>query len=682
MERLTMGQRVLIAVVMLNPFRGLPCVWADSKPEPERLPEVVVSGERPVSASSEQFIPNKDFELRPQGRPADLLRLAPGLFIAQHQGGGKAEQTFLRGFDNDHGTDIAEFVDGVPVNMRSHAHGQGYADLHFLIPETVKAVQVYKGPFEVEFGDFATSGAVSFARKEDVEEPMVQTGFGRFDTQRYLTMLSPVRLMAGSKAKSVKSVSAFEAYHSDGPFLNDQKYDRINTYNRITIQPDDMLKGGLSYSYMQSAWHGSGQVPLREVEAGRLDRFDSIDPSEGGDTDRMVITADGQWQPSDTQLAKTTLYVQKYDLDLFSNFTFFKDDPVNGDGIEQLDERDVFGSDTSYAYTCFPWETETTASVGFQTRWDRARVILARQRARIRLSKTQDVDISEVSYGPYLKLDTRLLEWVRVVAGSRFDFFHYAVDDRLGSTLTGSKSDWIPSLKGNLILGPWRGTEFFGNVASGYHSNDARDVMLNRSANTLPQAAGYELGMRSHQWDRLDLFASVWLLNLQSELVFAGDDGTTKAKGPSRRYGTELGARYRVTDWLTLNGELTLTKAYFTETGQAVPLAPKFTARSDATVRFPFGLESSLEMRSLGTRWAVEDRRWKARGYNIVDWTNKYRFKHVEVFLSMENLFNAHYREAQFLNESRLSREAEPVTDIHFTPGNPRTFLIGGAVYF
>ena len=666
---------------------GLPSAWGDEGSQTQRLPELVVSGRKPVAASSELLIPDKDFELRPQGRPADLLRLAPGLFIAQHQGGGKAEQTFLRGFDNDHGTDIAEFVDGVPVNLRSHAHGQGYADLHFLIPETVKDVQVYKGPFQVEFGDFATSGAVSFERKEDLTENVAQTAFGPFDTQRYVTMFSPVRLAAGSKERPVKSISAFELYHTDGPFLNDEKYDRFNTYNRVTFQPDDEVKAGLSYSYMRGTWHGSGHIPLREVEAGRLDRFGSIDPSEGGDTDNMVITADGQWRPSDVQVAKTTLYARHYDLDLFNDFTFFKDDPVNGDGIEQLDERYVFGSDSSYSYTLFPAERETTGTVGFQTRRDRGRVLLAHQRGRVRLDDVQDIDLSEVSYGPYVKVDSQLLPWFRVVGGSRFDFFHYHVDDRLGTGLIGGKSDWVPSLKGALILGPWWNTEFFANAASGFHSNDARDVMANRDGRTLPRAVGYELGMRSKQFDRVEMYASVWLLNLQSELVFVGDDGTTDAKGPSRRYGSEFGVRYRVTDWLTLNGELTLTKAYFTVTGEAVPLAPKLTARTDATVRFPFGLESSLEMRSLGTRWAVEDRSWKARGYTIFDWTTKYRpveqlWHHLELFCSVENLFNAHYREAQLLEETQLPGEIAPVTDIHFTPGNPRTFLIGGTVYF
>ena len=305
----------------------------------------------------------------------------------------------------------------------------------------------------------------------------------------------------------------------------------------------------------------------------------------------------------------------------------------------------------------------------------------------MRLSETQDVDLSEVSYGPYIRLDSQLLPWLRFIGGSRFDFFHYDVNDRLGSALNGSEGAWVPSGKGNLIFGPWRNTEVFANVGSGFHSNDARDVVLNPDADTLPQAVGYELGMRSRQFDRLDLVASVYVLNLESELVFVGDAGETEPKGRTRRYGTELGARYRVTGWLSLNGDLTLGKAYFTATGEAVPRAPKLTARADATIRTPWGLESSLEMRHLGTRWLTENRSWEARGYTIFDWTSRFRprrkaWHNLEVFVSLENVFDADYREAQFLTESRLATEASPVEDLHFTSGTPRTVMAGVTVHF
>ncbi len=535
--------------------------WADELTQ--RLPQVVVVGQRPVSASSQIWVPDEDLELRPQGRPADLLRSSPGLVIGQHAGGGKADQTFLRGFDNDHGTDIAMFIDGAPVNVRSHAHGQGFADLHHLIPETVERMEVSKGPFQVAYGDFAVSGAVNFDLRESIEEDFVQSGGGPYDTQRQLLMVSPIA------RDGISSLSAFEFYHSDRAFQNPEKYDRFNTYNSMTFHPTDELRATVAGSYMAGEWHASGQIPLREVSAGRLDRFGAIDPSEGGDSHRMVLTASAQWQPTDTQQLQTRWYAQEYALDLFSNFTFFLDNPARGDGIEQLDERWILGSDTAYRQTWFPSDRETTATLGFQTRWDRGRVVLARQQARNRLDLVQDVDLSEVSYSPYLGLESQLTEWLRFNGGSRFDIFCYALDDRLSSGLGGSESDWVPSIKGNLIFGPWGQTEYFVNAGTGFHSNDARDVIPASDAETLPMAAAYELGVRHQPSEQLDLFTAFYLMNLESELVFVGDAGTMEARGRTRRWGGEVGARWQPIDWLGLSGDLTAGKAIFAATGAA-----------------------------------------------------------------------------------------------------------------
>jgi outer membrane receptor protein involved in Fe transport len=656
-----------------------PAAQADE--EAHELPPVIVSAGRPVAASSEKLIPDEDFELRPQGRPADILRLAPGLIIGQHAGGGKADQTFLRGFDNDHGTDLALSIDGVPINVRSHAHGQGYADLHGLIPETIRRIDVHKGPFRVEDGDFAASGAVDFVPKDSVPESFIQSGAGPFDTQRHVAVVSP------PAGEGIRALSAYEVYHTDGPFLNDEKYDRFNTYQRLSVHPSDELDAALSLSYMTGAWHGSGQIPLREVSAGRLDRFDAVDPSEGGDSQRLILAGDIGWRPSEEQRWRVKAYAQRYALDLFSNFTFFKDDPVNGDGIEQVDERWIYGADASVSRDFQPGGRGAVGTLGVQTRWDRGRVILAKQRARARLSDTQDVDLSEVSYGPYAKLDLQLLDWLRFIGGGRLDVFHYDVNDRLGAALDGSETDWIPSIKGNLVVGPWRGTQLFLNAATGFHSNDARDAIANPDAETLPQASGYEAGMRAAPLPGMELSASLWLLNLESELVFVGDAGETEARGRTRRYGTELGARYFLTDWLSVAGDVTVSKAYFTATGEAVPRAPKFTARAEASVRLPQGVESTLELRHLGTRWLTENRSWEAQGFTLCDWTTRYRmrrsrFDRVELFLSVENLLDADYREAQFLTETQLAGEAGPVEDLHFAAGNPRTFLAGVTVYF
>src|SRR5262245_56249430 len=361
------------------------------------LQPLVITAPPPVSASSELFIPGRDFELRPQGRPADLLRLVPGLVISQHQGGGKSEQYFLRGFDADHGTDVALFVDGMPVNLRSHAHGQGYADLHFLIPETVKELDVFKGPYFVEYGDFATGGAINFVLLDTVPENVVEASGGSWNTQRYLTLLSPTR-------ERLKTLIAAEIYRSDGPFDRPQDYVRFNLFAKASAAVTENLDVSGWVSYLWSDWFGSGQIPARAVREGLIDRFGSIDNSEGGRTLRFNANGDVRWPPSEADLVTLHAYGQYYELDLFSNFTFFLHDPVNGDEIEQSDRhRLVAGLDTQYQHKGTLFGAPLTSAAGFQFRLDAPRVVLAHVADRRLLERTQDVNIVEASYAPYVK---------------------------------------------------------------------------------------------------------------------------------------------------------------------------------------------------------------------------------------------------------------------------------------
>ena len=652
---------------------------AEGEQEAQQLEPVVVTGERPVAASSQLLIPDKDFEVRPQGRPADLVRLAPGLFIAQHQGGGKADQYFLRGFDADHGTDVALFWDDMPINIRSHAHGQGYADIHFVIPETIKLLDVRKGPYHVEYGDFATAGTVNFMTRETVDENLIEAAGGRFDTGRFLTMLSPTR--AG-----VRSLLAVESYFTDGPFINPNKFHRFTGLAKLMFNPTPRSELALAVTHYSGGWNGSGQIPLREVLAGRLDRFGSIDPSEGGNTRRTIGNLKYHWDITSQSTVFVSTYLQHCKLNLFSDFTFFLNNPVTGDGIEQDDDRYVYGGDIAYQYGGQAYGMEGSAKVGIQTRIDDGRVRLGTQRQRASTGTTTDVDLLETSYSPYLKLELQPLRWIRFVGGVRGDYFHYNVRDKLNppgpGAVTGKVDDSRPSVKGNLIVGPWAGTEFFLNAGSGFHSNDARAVVRNATAQTLPKATGYEVGVRTQQFQRLDLRVSLWLLDLTSELVFNGDDATFEPRGATRRYGTEVSAKLKLTDFLQLVSDWTLTHAEFRGTGQAVPLAPELTIRTDLIARLPWGLQSTLEMRYLGDRPAVEDRSATAKGYTVIDWTTRYRYKQVGFFVSIENLFDAQWREAQFFFASQLRTEAAPVNDIHFTPGVPRTFLLGMSLYF
>jgi len=644
------------------------------------LPPIRVTAPPPVSSSSEQIIPGRDFELRPQGRPADILRLVPGLIINQHQGGGKAEQYLIRGFDADHGTDLAIFVDGLPVNLRSHAHGQGYADLHFLIPETVKAVDVLKGPYFPEYGDFDTAGAVVFLTRDYVEENTLEVAGGSFNTQRYLALLSPTR-------DALKTFIAVEGYRSDGPFEHPNGYVRFNIFAKATASLAQDMTLSVWASHYRAEWHGSGQLPSRAIRAGLIDRFGAIDPNEGGVTQRTNLNIDYAWRVGAAQRLTAHAYASYYALSLFNDFTFFLNDPEHGDMINQRDRRVVAGFDTQYEIKSLPLGMPLTSTAGFQYRIDTPHIVLANAIQRHQVARVQDVSIVEQSYSPFVKFELVPLDKVRLVTGARGDIFLFHGTEHVDTSepfQTREVTKARPNVKANLILGPWLDTEFFANFGTGFHSNDARAVLTNTKLEALPTATGYEFGVRSRALPRMELFATYWFLDLSSELVFVGDDGTTEARGATHRDGVEVGIKIRPLDWLTLTGDFTYTrKAEFVDTGAAIPLAPIWTARADVTVRLPWGLSSSLEMRYLGDRFADEDRHVTARGYTLLNWTGRYRYRNLETFLSVENLADVHWREAQFSFTSRLPGEpAGGVNDVHFTPGAPRSFLGGIAVHF
>jgi outer membrane receptor protein involved in Fe transport len=670
---------LLLLLLSIAPAAAQSAPPAALSPEATLAP-VVVTAPPPVASSSEQLIPGKDFELRPHGRPADVLRLIPGLIINQHQGGGKAEQYLLRGFDADHGTDLALFVDGVPVNLRSHAHGQGYADLHFLIPESIRAVDALKGPYFAEYGDFDTAGVVRFLTRDSVEENTLEISGGSFNTQRYLALLSPTR-------DRVKTFIAAEGYRSDGPFDHPNGYVRFNLFAKATADLAEDMRLSLSASHYRAEWHGSGELPARAVRAGLVDRFGSIDPNEGGVTERTNVNLDYRWKVAENQTLSLNAYASYYHLTLFNDFTFFLNDPEVGDMISQRDRRWVAGLDVQYETKHRPLGMSLASTAGVQYRIDTPHVALANAVQRHQVSRVQDVDIVEQSLSPFVKLDLAPLEKVRLVTGARGDLFTFDVKERVNATgerAAGTATKARPNVKANLILGPWLATELFANFGTGFHSNDARAVVANPKLDALPTATGYEAGIKSRIVPRTEISAAYWFLDLSSELVFVGDDGTTEARGKTHREGLEVATTVLLLDWLTFKGDFTYTRrAEFVDTGLPIPLAPHWTARAELTARLPWGLSTSAEMRYLGNRVADDFGHETARGYTLFNWNARYRYKSLEAFLSIENLADAKWREAQFFFTSRLPGEpAGGVPDVHFTPGNPRTFLGGLALHF
>ena len=649
------------------------------------VPEVSIVGERSVAASSQQFIPDKEYLLQPQGRPAQVLRLIPGFIAVEHSGGaGKADQYFLRGFDADHGTDVAFFSDGMPINLRSHAHGQGYTDLNFIIPETIEGLDVHKGAYLPEYGDFATAGAVNFRTRESVKEGVVQSAGGQFDTQRYLLMFSPTK-------EKVRTLIAAEGYYTNGPFQNDNRYFRGNLLGKATMNPFGRDELSITGTFHKSQWNGSGEIPLRAVTDGTIDRFGAIDPSEGGRTVRSTAKLNYHYDALSGGRFFANAYAQHYTFDLYSNFTFFQTDQVNGDGFQQSDRRMIYGGDIGYRQEATILDMPSAATLGIQSRVDNIHVRLGPQFRRNPLGTTVDTDVLEASYSPFLKAEVQPTPWMRLIGGVRSELFTFDVRNRCETCAeqpAGRTTSWLILPKANLILGPWASTEFFVNYGEGFHSNDARSAVA-QAASPLARSKNYEVGLRSKPWgpEGIELIATAWQLDLQSELVFVGDGGTTEIHGASRRRGVEVAVRGQAWGPLYVNGSVTYTKAEF-RNGEAIPLAPEVTAYGAVLLTWPEGLTSQLQATYLGVRPLTEDRSAKAPSWVTFDLSERYQlpvklpYGRMEAFFFVQNLFNTEWEQATFFFQSQLRNEGTPRNDIHYVPGSPRMVMGGIALYF
>ena len=658
--------------------------------EPSRM-RTTVTARRPFTAASSSTVRDQDFLLRPHPRPADILQGVPGFYVVQHAGGGKANQYFLRGFDADHGTDVALFVDGIPVNMVSHGHGQGYADLNWVIPELIERVEVRKGTYFAQDGDFATAGAVNLVTRRNFESSQLTLGGGSFDTWRGLFVAAP-------DVEGWSPVVAGQVYGTNGPFLNPERLERYSLFTKVTRQVSDTSTLALALTAYGSGWNASGQIPLREVNAGRLDRFGTLNGAEGGNSQRHSAQATWRTLTRDGEV-NVMAYAVQYRLTLYSDFTFFSRDPVNGDMIEQNDRRTMLGFNASYRFRR-EWGGVTFATtLGTQLRSDSIDNGLSYNRARERLETVVDASIREGSLGLYAQEDIALTSWLRAVLGLRVDSFGFDVEDHLEDLATpGTKTSGVEqasrvSPKASLVLTPLPGTDLYVNYGHGFHSNDARGVVrLPEPVTPLTRARGYELGARTRLFDRLDVAGSVFRLDLDSELVWVGDEGTTEARGATRREGVEAEARLKVLPWLFADADLTLTRAHYVEdagNGDAVALAPTLILSGGVSARHPGGLYGRLGVLHLGDRPATEDRFLTAEGFTRVDATLGYKGSFYEVNLSVQNLLDTDWREAQFATVSRLPSETGPEScpagtrpsggadafegceDLHFTPGAP-----------
>jgi outer membrane receptor protein involved in Fe transport len=625
--------------------------------------------------------------------------------IAQHQGGGKADQLFLRGFDADHGTDVAIFIDDVPVNMPSHGHGQGFADLHFLIPEVIDRIDVSKGPYFPEYGDFDTAGAINLHTRRSFGESSLQGTYGSFETYRVLGV-------ASSQSNATLPWLAAEVSGTQGPFQFGEELQRYNVFSKETLQLDATTRVSALISLYGSQWRSSGQLPLDAVEDNTVDRFGSLDPTEGGQTQRQMLVLSLEHRPDIDQLFRVTAYGVRYQVALFSDFTFALRDPVNLDEIEQDDARTYTGLDARYQRTLHLAGMKLVTALGAQGRFDDIHTQLWHDKARTRLSTCfdeganpcDDALIGQTSIGAFLEEDARIRPWLRVVAGVRTDLYEFNVQDQkpppatpqqVGTDnppTTGLAQRSIINPKLQVVLKPLPFWDIYLDGGGGFHSNDARAVIAAGGSGALPRAWGGEVGSRVLLFDRLDLAAAVWDLHLQSEEVFDADEDTTSAAGPTNRYGLDLEARWAILPWLWADGDLALAHAVYTQdpgNANAVALAPTVTSTAGITALHPDGYRGRLGTRFVGTRCATEDCSLKAQGYTLFDLSLGYRRSFWEIDGVIENLTDAKWMEAQFATTYQLRgpglpqyNQTSPDTNIAFTPGNPRNGRVIVSLFF
>ncbi|GEO06059.1 TonB-dependent receptor [Adhaeribacter aerolatus] len=645
-----------------------------------QLAEIAVSASQAETAN---IISAVDVQLRPIQNSQEILRLIPGLFIAQHAGGGKAEQIFLRGFDIDHGTDINLTADGMPVNMVSHAHGQGYSDLHFLIPEIIQNVDFGKGPYRADKGNFGTAGYADFRTRSALDKNSIKLEAGKFDNYRTVGMFN--LLGARARQNQQNAYLATEYLFSNGYFQSPQGLNRLNLFSRYqgVFRNNTILSGSLSA--FRSTWDASGQIPERAVADGTITRFGAIDDTEGGQTARYNANLSLDKTFTDGSYLKNQVYFVKYDFELYSNFTFFLNDPENGDQIRQKEKRQIYGYQGTHQKEATFMGRPLRQEVGIGLRYDD---INGSELSRTRNRKTtllavQKGNIQELNTFAYLNQTWDVSTRFSVNAALRFDrlFFNYTSlleADASRATQKSAASRVSPKL--NFTYAVTQALQLYLSSGMSYHSNDSRVSVTAVRKEALPAARGADLGLKFKPVEQLYVNAALWFLDLDQEFVYVGDEGIVEPSGKTRRYGLDLSARYQFNKNLFLDTDLNLARPRARDEAKGnnfIPLAPAITSTGGLSYQTTQGLKANLRYRYLGHRPANEDNSLTAEGYFLADAVVSYTFKNLEFRVSGENLFNSNWKEAQFETESRLRNEIEPVSEIHFTPGTPFSVKAG-----
>ncbi|MES2901335.1 MAG: TonB-dependent receptor [Pseudomonadota bacterium] len=647
---------------------------ADDEPEPHH--KVVVAASRVsqlgiADSANAGVVTQQQLEARTVYRPAELLEATPGLIVSQHSGEGKANQFYLRGFNLDHGTDLRTTVDGMLVNQRSHAHGQGWSDLNFLIPELATRMDYRKGPYHADEGDFAAAGALAVRYADTLPEGLASLTLGQHGMRRMLVADSP-HLLRGHL------LYALEYFHNDGPFT---RGDDFNKFNGVLRYSQGSQANGFNVTAMayKARWNATDQIPRRAVADGRLGRFDTVDTTDGGKAHRYSLS--GEWRAnSDAGASKVNAYVIANRLDLYSNFTYYLDDPVNGDQFSQPDRRV-----TSVLNAEHRWGDNR---IGLQLQNDNIYNGLYDTVARQRRATTREDHIVETSAALFFENNHRWTPWLRTVAGVRVDHYRFDVESDLALNSGRSRaSKASPTL--SMIFGPWKATEFYLNAGRGFHSNDARGTTIAidpksgaaaERVTPLAAATGMEVGLRTEAIAGLQSSFSLYRLDFNSELVFVGDAGATEAGRPSRRSGFEFSNYYKPNKYMTIDADIAYARARFRghdPAGDRIPGAVEGVASLALALDNIGAWYGALQLRYFGPRPLIEDNSVRSRATSTLNGRIGYKIsKRMKLEVEGFNLAQRRDSAIDYYYTSRLQGETEGSDDIHFHPIESRSFRL------
>jgi hypothetical protein len=654
-----------------------------------RLKELTITGTAADGIGPLHSLSKVDLNLLPVRSAQDLLRLVPGLFIAQHQGGGKAEQIFLRGFDADHGTDVNISVDGMPVNLVSHAHGQGYADMHFIIPETVAGYEFGKGDYYVDKGDFTTAGYVAYNTLNTLDRNMVKVEGGEFNHARIVALINLLGRAARDKGQS--AYVAGEGLYFDGPFHYGMHFNRGNLFGKFITPVGTLGKLTVEASTFSSGWRSSGELPERAITEGYVqDRFGVLDSAQGGNTTRTNVIAKLRSRLRNEWTLENQAYYSHYFLNLVSNFTFYETYPVQGDEFIQHESRNLYGYNGRLSRKA----AALTSTVGWGGRYDDvAPIYLAHSEKAVILDYLQKGRVRETAVNAYIDETWQKGKWL-FNAGARIDYLHFYY----GSVSADSAAkvyQGVDPTAGKAIVSPKLSAQYtvddrmqwYVRLGKGFHSNDARVVIAKEGYQVLPAAYGVDLGMNWKPLPGLFVNATLWYLYLQQEFTYGADlgDDAVSPGGRTQRFGVDLSVRYQATGWLTayLNANAAHPRTLGVPRSESyIPLAPTLTSTAGLDVRLKSGWNGGVSYRYLHDRPGNATNTLTASGYFITDMTVNYTKRKYEVGLMVENLFNTVWKESQFEEVSRLKYEPQAVDAMSFTPGVPFLAKVKFAVFF